>query len=64
VGVVGGADLVFTPKFALGLDFRYMFNMASRVDSNNSYWMSSSQYGTPIEKLQYYVMSVVGKVTF
>ena len=64
VGVVGGADLVFTPKFALGLDFRYMFNMASRVDSNNSYWMTSPQYGTPIEKLQYYVMSVVGKVTF
>lgn len=64
VGVVGGADLAFTPKFALGLDFRYMFNMASRIDSNNSYWMTSSQYGTPIEKLQYYVMSLVGKVTF
>lgn len=64
VGVVGGADLAFTPKFALGLDFRYMFNMASRVDTNNSYWMTSSQYGTPIEKLQYYVMSITGKVTF
>lgn len=64
VGVVGGADLAFTPKFALGLDFRYMFNMASRVDTNNSYWMTSSQYGTPIEKLQYYIMSITGKVTF
>lgn len=67
LGVVAGADLAFTPKFALGLDFRYMFNMASRVENNNVNWMNASynpNYGTPIEKLQYYVMSLVGKVTF
>lgn len=62
-GALVGADLEFSPKYSLGLDFRYMFNLSSRVNADNS-WMSGPQYGTPIEKLQYYVMSLVGRVNF
>ncbi|MGZ3768037.1 MAG: hypothetical protein ACXVCP_05330 [Bdellovibrio sp.] len=63
VGALVGADLEFSHKYSIGLDFRYMFNLSSRVNAGNT-WMSGPQYGTPIEKLQYYVMSVVGRVNF
>lgn len=62
LGVIAGADLAFTPKFSLGFDFRYMFNMSSRTSGGN-YW-AGYQAGTPIEKLQYYVMGIVGRVSF
>jgi hypothetical protein len=64
IGAVGGVDLEFNNKYALGFDFRYMWNLASRVDSGNNSLFGTPQYGTPIEKLQYYVMSVVGRVNF
>ncbi|MFZ4402636.1 MAG: hypothetical protein ACOYOK_00920 [Pseudobdellovibrionaceae bacterium] len=66
LGIVTGIDLEFNPKFSLGLDYRYMFNMSSRVDTNrNGYFLTDSQYtGTPIEKLQYYIISLAAKVSF
>lgn len=64
IGALGGVDLEFNNKYSLGFDFRYMWNLASRVDSGNNSWFGTPQYGTPIEKLQYYVMSVVGRVNF
>lgn len=64
IGALAGVDLEFNPKYSLGLDFRYMWNLASRVDASSNTWLNSPQYGTPIEKLQYYVMSVVGRVNF
>ncbi|MDG0817477.1 porin family protein [Bdellovibrio svalbardensis] len=63
-GALAGVDLEFNPKYSLGLDFRYMWNMSSRIDANTNSWVNSPAYGTPIEKLQYYVMSVVGRVNF
>lgn len=63
VGTVVGADLEFSPKYSLGLDFRYMWNLSSRVNAKNTF-MSGPQYSNPIEKLQYYVMSIVGRVNF
>lgn len=63
VGTIVGADLEFSPKYSLGLDFRYMFNLSSRVNAQNT-WMTGPQYGTPIEKLQYYVMSLVARANF
>ncbi|MEK2645062.1 hypothetical protein [Bdellovibrio sp. BCCA] len=63
IGTIIGADLEFSPKYSLGLDFRYMWNLSSRVNAGNT-WMAGPQYGTPIEKLQYYVMSLVGRVNF
>jgi hypothetical protein len=64
IGAVAGVDLEFSRRYSLGFDFRYLWNLASRVDSAGSNWLGSPQYGTPIEKLQYYVMSVVGRVNF
>lgn len=65
VGVLAGADVDFNKKFSLGFDFRYMFNMMSRVNTDkSSSWLTGPQYGTPIEKLQYYTMSLVGRVNF
>jgi hypothetical protein len=62
LGVIVGTDLAFSPKFSLGFDFRYMMNMSSRTSGGN-YW-AGYQAGTPIEKLQYYVMGIVGRVNF
>lgn len=63
LGVIAGVDLEFNPKFSLGFDFKYMFNLSSRVNSN--YPNSSYSYvGTPIEKLQYYVAGIAARVNF
>ncbi len=63
LGVDAGVDIEFSPKFSLGLDMKYMFNMSSRVTSN--YQNSSYGYvGTPIEKLQYYIAGISARVNF
>ena len=63
LGVNAGVDIEFSPKFSLGLDMKYMFNMSSRVTSN--YQNSSYGYvGTPIEKLQYYIAGISARVNF
>lgn len=64
VGTVVGADLEVSPKYSLGLDFRYMWNLSSRVNAGNTYMATSIPGVTPIEKLQYYVMSIVGRANF
>lgn len=63
IGALIGADLEFSPKYSLGLDYRYMWNLSSRVNGGNT-WMAGPQYSTQLEKLQYYVMSLVGRVNF
>jgi Ni/Co efflux regulator RcnB len=63
LGVNAGVDLEFSPKFSLGLEMKYMFNMSSRVTAN--YANSSYGYiGTPIEKLQYYIAGIAARVNF
>lgn len=62
-GALVGADLEFSPKYSLGLDLRYMWNLSSRINAGNT-WMSVPQYYTNIEKLQYYVISLVTRVNF
>lgn len=64
VGAIVGADLEFSSKVSLGFDFRYMINMSSRTSGPNYNYYGGYQLGTPIEKMQYYVMGVVGRVTF
>ncbi len=66
LGALVGADLEFSPKYSIGLDFRYMWNLSSRINygsnynSNYNQWMNTN----PIEKLQYYVMTVSGRMNF
>jgi len=63
VGAIIGADLDLSSRYSLGLDYRYMWNLSSKVNGGNT-WMAGPQYGTQLEKLQYYVMSLVGRVNF
>ncbi|KYG60358.1 hypothetical protein AZI87_13820 [Bdellovibrio bacteriovorus] len=64
IGTVVGADLEFSPKYSLGVDFRYMWNLSSRVNADDNTWISRPEYSNSLEKLQYYVMSLVGRVNF
>jgi len=66
IGVVAGADLQVTKSFALGVDFRYLTNVAYRDSKNSPASFVYPQIGgdTPIEKLDYYTGALVGKFTF
>ena len=63
-GALVGADLEFSKKYSLGLDYRYMWNLSSRTDNPSNTWMSGPYYSKDIEKLQYWVLSVAGRVNF
>jgi hypothetical protein len=66
-GVMTGVAIEMSESFALGLDFRYMWNMTNKVDGTSlqksSIYQGSSNY-TPIEQLSYYNLSVVGRASF
>lgn len=66
-GLMLGASLELSEGFALGLDYRYMWNMTSKVDGTSlqksSIYQNRTNY-TPIEELSYYNLSVVGRATF
>lgn len=64
LGVTAGVDLELSKKFALGVEYRYMFNLSSRID--NQSLMSGPQYGfgTPLEKLNYNTLALSAKVNF
>ncbi|GIL17764.1 MAG: hypothetical protein BroJett040_15150 [Oligoflexia bacterium] len=68
MGLLAGADFELGESFALGLDFRYMWNLTSRVANKSGYQRSFSEsvysQGTAIEKLSYMNISVVGRVNF
>ncbi len=66
VGALVGADLEFSPKYSLGLDFRYMWNLSNRINYDNNPNGVLNEYNNtnPIEKLQYYVMSISGRMNF
>jgi opacity protein-like surface antigen len=64
LGVTAGVDLELSKKFALGFEYRYMFNLSSRVDNQSIIAASQNQYGTPLEKLSYYTMAIAAKVNF
>ncbi|WP_413578313.1 hypothetical protein ACLVWU_07205 [Bdellovibrio sp. HCB290] len=66
LGALVGADLEFSPKYAIGLDFRYMWNLSNRINYGSNYNSGWNEYmnSNPIEKLQYYVMTVSGRMNF
>jgi outer membrane protein with beta-barrel domain len=64
LGVTAGVDLELSKKFALGFEYRYMFNLSSRVDNQSIIAGPQSQYGTPLEKLSYYTLALAAKVNF
>lgn len=67
VGVVAGFDLEFSPTTTLGLDYRYMYNMSSKVSNaiNTPYgFYPGPTNETPVEKLNYWVLSIVARTSF
>lgn len=48
-GVLAGVDLAINQNFLIGADFKYLMNVAYRINGDNS------TAGTPIEKLQHFV---------
>jgi hypothetical protein len=65
MGILTGADIEVSPTMSVGLDFRYMFNLSSRVNTTSRMqYLQHPAYGTPIEKLQYYTLSFSAKVAF
>lgn len=66
LGATIGADIEFKKKWTLGLDFKYLFNVASRWNgnSNSNFLWQGGEFGTPIEKLQYYTLALSAKVNF
>lgn len=48
-GVLAGVDLAINPSFTIGADFKYLINIANRINGENS------SSGTPLEKLSHFV---------
>jgi hypothetical protein len=63
LGVTAGVDLEFSKTFALGFEYRYLFNLSSRVN-NQAIYTGLQTSGTPLEKLSYYTVAVEAKVAF
>jgi hypothetical protein len=65
-GLTAGLDLEVSKNFTIGLDFRYMYNLSSRVNKGfqQSYQRVYLRNDTPIEKINYYNLGLVGKATF
>jgi hypothetical protein len=62
-GVVAGLDYEFDSKYAVGLDFKYMFNLSNKISAtynNPTYGYN----GTAIEGLQYYTVGLSGRMNF
>jgi hypothetical protein len=67
VGLTGGIDYEFSKEFAIGLDVKYMINVANKSDqqSNNINSPNFNGYaGTTIERLQHYTAGVSARMSF
>ncbi len=62
LGLIAGADIDFSPKFSVGIDYRYLFNISSR--RNNNAFVYQPFYGKALESMNSYVMSLSAKVNF
>lgn len=64
IGVVGGVDIQLTPNFAVGVDFRYMKNIAHRENSDYNNSFAFPRVGKIVEDYDYYIGALSGKFTF
>lgn len=66
MGLMTGASLALSESFSLGFDFRYMWNLTSRVDNGfqQSYVKPYLKSDTPIEKMNYYTLGVAARFSF
>lgn len=66
LGILVGLDLALTDSFTLGTEYRYSRNLVNRSESDfiNRGDLRRPEYTTPIEELDYYMLTVNGKFTF
>jgi hypothetical protein len=67
LGITAGIDYEFSKEFAIGLDVKYMINLANKnnQDSNNINSTTFNGYaGTTIERLQHYTAGVSARMSF
>ncbi len=67
VGLSAGIDLMITKSFSLGIDFKYLTNIAYNTNSNYQQSFVNTAYsqpGTPLEKMDYYTATLAGKILF
>jgi hypothetical protein len=58
LGITAGVDIALNERFALGADFKYMFNMSANIDGDTVAGADSP------EKLNYYLLGVAAKMSF
>ena len=66
LGLLTGLDVDMSESFSIGIDLRYMMNLTNKSDSGfqKSFVQPVLKSEQPIEKLNYYTFSIVGKSTF
>ncbi len=66
-GLTTGFDFDLTEKFALGIDFRYMWNLTyktSTANYQNIYTTPNNGNNNPLERLSYYQLLFLAKYNF
>lgn len=69
LGLLGGVNVDVSDFWSVAVDFRYMFNLANRVDRNSvngntAFINNSYMNATPVEDLDYYLFNVGMKFKF
>lgn len=68
MGLLVGADIKLSDNFAIGTEFKYMFNVAYDVETASGYQQSKllypSFYANPVEELGYYSLAISLKYLF
>ncbi len=67
IGPVLGADFRMSERFSLGLDFRYFTNVTYRSTTPNtgsSFVYQGNAAATPLEKIDYYFLTISGTFLF
>lgn len=65
MGLSAGADVELAKNFAVGMDFRYMWNMSYRVEGQyQASLINPQQFGKPVESLDYFLLTFGGRLTF
>ncbi len=60
-GVLGGAQFALSDDFAIGAEFRYLWNLTSKTDGYYSAFFPNQQ---PLDNFSHYVFAITGRFNF
>jgi opacity protein-like surface antigen len=63
MGVIAGVELEVSPRFAIGLDYRYMRNLTNQADSDYFRYLGFRNVEA-VEEIDYQHISLIGRFTF